>query len=58
MNYETFIKNVLMVNKAKDFSREEYIKSIKYFEKIYCNYKADDFYSFYKNAYQEILLQK
>ena len=54
MNFEIFITNVQGVNKIKDFTRDEYIKSINYFEKIYGSYKIDDFYSFYKKALQEM----
>ena len=48
MNFEIFITNVQGANKIKDFTRDEYIKSINYFEKIYGSYKIDNFYSFYK----------
>ena len=54
MNFEIFITNVQGVNKVKDFTRDEYIKSINYFEKIYGSYKIDNFYSFYKKALQEM----
>ena len=54
MNFEIFITNVQGANKIKDFTRDEYIKSINYFEKIYGSYKIDDFYSFYKKALQEM----
>ena len=54
MNFEIFIANVQGVNKVKDFTRDEYIKSINYFEKIYGSYKIDNFYSFYKKALQEM----
>ena len=54
MEFETFIINVQGANKIKDFTRDEYIKSFYYFEKIYGSYKVEDFYSFYKNALQEI----
>ncbi|UTC44501.1 hypothetical protein [Treponema sp. OMZ 857] len=54
MNFEIFITNVQGANKIKDFTRDEYIKSINYFEKIYSSYKIDDFYSFYKKALQEM----
>lgn len=54
LNFEIFIVNVQGANKIKDFTRDEYIKSINYYEKIYGSYKVKDFYSFYKNALQEI----
>ena len=54
INFEIFITNVQGVNKVKDFTRDEYIKSINYFEKIYGSYKIDNFYSFYKKALQEM----
>ena len=54
MNFEIFITNVQGVNRVKDFTRDEYIKSINYFEKIYGSYKIDNFYSFYKKALQEM----
>ena len=54
MNFEIFITNVQGVNKVKDFTRDEYIKSINYSEKIYGSYKIDNFYSFYKKALQEM----
>ena len=54
MNFEIFITNVQGANKIKDFTRDEYIKSINYFEKIYGSYTIDDFYSFYKKALQEM----
>ena len=54
INLEVFITNVQTANKIKDFTREEYIKSINYFEKIYDSYKVEDFYSFYKKALQEM----
>ena len=54
INLEAFITNVQTANKIKDFTREEYIKSINYFEKIYDSYKVEDFYSFYKKALQEM----
>lgn len=54
MNFEIFITNVQGVNNVKDFTRDEYIKSINYFEKIYGSYKIDNFYSFYKKALQEM----
>jgi len=54
INLEAFITNVQTANKIKDFSREEYIKSINYFEKIYGSYKVIDLNSYYKNALQEI----
>lgn len=53
-NFETFIVNVQGVNRIKDFTRDEYLKSINYFEKIYGSYKVEDFNSFYKNALLEI----
>ena len=53
-NFETFIVNVQGANRIKDFTRDEYLKSINYFEKIYGSYKVEDFYSFYKNALLEI----
>ena len=54
MNFEIFITNIQGANKIKDFTRDEYIKSINYFEKIYSSYTIDDFYSFYKKALQEM----
>ena len=54
MNFEIFITNVQGANKIKDFTRDGYIKSINYFEKIYGSYKIDNFYSFYKKALQEM----
>ena len=53
-NFETFIVNVQSVNRIKDFTRDEYLKCINYFEKIYGSYKVEDFNSFYKNALLEI----
>ena len=53
-NFEAFVKNVQNVNKIRDFTRDEYIKSFDYFEKIYYSYKVEDFYSFYKNALQDM----
>ncbi len=58
INLEVFITNVQTANKIKDFTREEYIKSINYFEKIYDSYKVEDFYSFYKKALQEMEIIK
>ena len=54
MNFEIFITNVQVVNKIKEFKRDEYLKSVNYFEKIYGSYKVEDFYCYYKNALQEI----
>lgn len=53
-SFEIFITNVQNANKIKDFTRDEYIKSIHYFEKIYGSYKVENFYSFYKTALQEM----
>ncbi|MBP5575946.1 MAG: hypothetical protein J6X67_04185 [Treponema sp.] len=54
MSFEIFITNVQGVNHIKDFNRDEYIKSINYFEEIYDSYKVEDYKSFYKKALQEI----
>ena len=54
LNFEIFILNVQGVNKIKDFTRDEYVKSINYYEKIYGSYKVKDFNAFYKSALQEM----
>ena len=53
-SFEIFITNVQNANKIKDLTRDGYIKSIHYFEKIYGSYKVENFYSFYKTALQEM----
>ena len=53
-SFEIFITNVQSANKIKDLTRDGYIKSIHYFEKIYGSYKVENFYSFYKTALQEM----
>lgn len=53
LNYEIFAINVMGVNKLY-FTRNDYIKSTKYFSQIYNNYKVTDFTSFYKNAWLQI----
>ena len=42
MNFEIFITNVQGANKIKDFTKDEYIKSINYFEKIYGSLKLNN----------------
>lgn len=55
MGFEIFITNVQGANKIKDFTRDEYIKSFNYFEKIYGSYKVENFNIFYKKVLQEII---